>query len=109
MIETVITCPFGSQCKEIKNNKLHQCAWLVKLAGTNPQTGEQMDEEKCAVTFLPILMVENTMKVSSSAAAVESLRNEIVENQEKSTGILLASAQIAAQISQQNQKFIEGN
>ena len=45
MIETVLTCPLGSQCEEVKGGKLHKCAWLITLAGRNPQTGEMMDEK----------------------------------------------------------------
>jgi len=43
-IKTVLTCPLGAKCEEIKDGAIHRCAWYTKLAGTNPNTGESMDE-----------------------------------------------------------------
>jgi hypothetical protein len=77
-IETVLTCPLGSKCKEIKDGKIHQCTWFIKLAGKNPQTGEEMDEEGCAMAWTPLLLVENANTNRGQTAAIESLRNETV-------------------------------
>lgn len=77
-IETVLSCPLGSKCEEIRDNKIHRCAWYTQLAGTNPATGEQVNERGCAITWLPILLVENSKQQRSTSAAVESFRNEVV-------------------------------
>lgn len=82
MIETVLTCPLGSKCEEIKDNKLHKCAWLTTLAGRNPQTGEQMDEKACAISFMPLMQVEVAQASRGTAAAVVSLREEIIKPKE---------------------------
>jgi len=78
MIETVITCPLGSKCEEIKDNKLHRCAWSIELDGTNPSTGKSVKERGCAMAWMPILLIENSKQQRSTAAAVESFRNEVV-------------------------------
>jgi hypothetical protein len=90
-IKTVVTCPLGSKCEEIKDGAIHRCAWWTKLAGTNPNTGESVDEHGCAMSWLPMLLVENSMQQRSTSAAVESFRNEMVQSNEISNHILLAS------------------
>ncbi|WP_367846997.1 hypothetical protein [Rhodoferax sp. WC2427] len=82
-IETILTCPLGSKCEEIRDNKIHRCAWFTQLAGTNPATGEQVDERGCAITWMPILLVENSKQQRSTSAAVESFRNEVVAANEQ--------------------------
>ena len=52
-IKTVLTCPLGAKCEEIKDGAIHRCAWYTKLAGTNPNTGEVMDEAGCSMTWMP--------------------------------------------------------
>ena len=47
-------CPLvQGECKQLG------CSWFTQLRGTNPNTGEEIDEWGCAVTWLPILLVEN--------------------------------------------------
>jgi hypothetical protein len=92
-LKTVLTCPLGSVCTEIKDGAIHRCVWLTKLAGTNPNTGEKMDEEGCAMSFLPILLVENSMQQRSTSSAVESFRNEMTSANQTSQQILLAQVQ----------------
>lgn len=78
-IETVLSCPLGSKCEELKDGKLHRCAWFTKLSGKNPNTGEAIDEHGCAITWLPVLLIENSMQQRGTASAVESFRNEVVK------------------------------
>jgi len=91
-IKTVLTCPLGSKCEEIKDGAIHRCAWFQTLAGTNPNTGEQVDEKSCAIAWMPMLLIENSMQQRSTSAAVESFRNEMVQNSEVNQQILLAAA-----------------
>jgi hypothetical protein len=77
-IETILTCPLGSKCEEIKDNKLHRCAWSIELDGTNPNNGETVKERGCAMAWMPILLIENSKQQRSTASAVESFRNEMV-------------------------------
>jgi hypothetical protein len=91
-LKTVLTCPLGAKCEEIKDNAIHRCVWFQTFAGTNPSTGEQVDERGCAMAWLPILMIENSKQQLSTSVAVESFRNEMVKAQETSQQILIAAA-----------------
>ena len=92
-IKTVLICPLGAKCEEIKDGAIHRCAWYTKLAGTNPNTGEQTDEQGCAMSWMPMLLIENSMQQRSTSAAVESFRNEMTSANQTSQQILLAQVQ----------------
>ncbi len=77
------TCPLGHEC--------HRCHWQVKLRGQNPQTGQEIDTEQCAIAWLPMLLIENAGLQRGTAAAVESFRNEMVNGNEV-LGMLMHSA-----------------
>jgi len=78
-LKTELSCPLGHKCEEIKGDRISRCAWFTKLAGQNPTTGEQIDEQGCAMSWLPILLVENAKTNRGTSAAVESFRNEMVK------------------------------
>jgi hypothetical protein len=44
----------------------------------NPNTGEEIDRWDCAISFLPILLIEAAKEARQGAAATESFRNEMV-------------------------------
>lgn len=90
-INTVMSCPLGSQCEKIQDNTIHRCAWFVELAGTNPNTGEVLNERGCAMSWLPILLIENSQQQKSTSAAVESFRNEMVDANQISRRLLAAT------------------
>ena len=90
-IETVLSCPLGHKCKEIKDNKIYQCAWFIQLQGRHPQTGDSIDEFGCAMTWLPTLLIENARVSKGTSAAVESFRNEMVKTNESSLRLLQAT------------------
>ena len=56
-LKTVMTCPLGSKCEEIKDNAIHRCMWYIKLAGMDPTTGKEVDEHGCAMSWMPILLI----------------------------------------------------
>ena len=67
-------CPLiGEECMKLK------CEWFTQMRGTNPQTGEEVDEWGCAVTWLPMLLIENSQQQRQTGAAVESFRNETIK------------------------------
>lgn len=78
-IEVVGTCPYGSKCEEIRDNKIYRCNLYIQLAGTDPGSGQLIDQWRCAQAWIPILLVENSMQQRNTAAAVESFRNEMVK------------------------------
>ena len=68
----------GKFCPLIKEEcKGLECIFFTKLNGTNPQTGQLVDEWACAIAWLPMLLIENTKETRQGAAATESLRNNI--------------------------------
>ena len=94
-LEVELTCPLGSTCEEVKDGKIHRCAWYTKVVGKNPQSEEQIDEWKCAIAWMPILQVEMSQTNRGQTHALESFRNETVKGQrifnslvEKRTNIL---------------------
>lgn len=88
-IESKNQCPLNNfePCKQL------DCAWFLKLAGKNPNTGQDIDEWGCSISWLPVLLIENSQIQRSAGAAVESFRNEMVKANEASQQILLATAQ----------------
>lgn len=81
-------CPINKfePCKELG------CAWFTQIRGSNPQSGESVDEWGCAIAWIPMLLIENSLQSSQTGAAVESFRNEMVEGNNKSMNILLEAA-----------------
>ena len=66
-------CPLiGKDCIQM------QCSWFCQIRGTDPQTGKEIDEWGCAVTWMPVLLIENSQMQRQTGAAVESFRNETV-------------------------------
>lgn len=88
----VLTCPLGSKCQDARDGVMYQCAWFTKLAGKNPNTGEAIDEHGCAMSWVPVLLIENSAQQRSTSAGIESFRNEMVKANETGHKILAASA-----------------
>ena len=84
----------GSLCPLLKKDCVQmQCSWFTQLRGKNPQTGADVDEWGCAVTWLPMLLIENSQQQRQTGAAVEAFRNEMVKAKKSSQQALLAAAQ----------------
>ena len=100
-IEPKANCPLDNfnPCRQL------ECAWFMKIAGTNPNTGQEVEDWGCSMAWLPMLMIENSQQQRGTSAAVESFRNEMVKNNEVSQRVLLATAGI----SQQTQTMILEN
>jgi len=94
-LEVVLTCPLGSECEEIKDNKIHRCIWYTAVRGTNPNTGEEVDEWNCAIAWGPILQIETSQTQRGVSSALESFRNETVKGQ-KEFNQLMSSGQAIA-------------
>jgi hypothetical protein len=98
-LEVKANCPLDGfkPCRQL------ECAWFMKIRGNNPNTGEEVDEYGCSITWLPMLMIENSQQQRSTGAAVESFRNEMVKANETSQHVLMATLQYANPAT----KFIE--
>lgn len=80
-IKTVVTCPLGSKCEEIKDGAIHRCAWFITLAGKDPTSEKQIDEKGCAMSWIPILLIENSQQQLGTSSAITSFRDEMINNQ----------------------------
>ncbi len=69
----------------------------MQIRGTNPNSGEPVDEWGCSMAWMPMLMIENSQQQRQTGAAVESFRNEMVKNNEVSQRVLLAAAGVPQQ------------
>lgn len=64
---------------------------VYPTSGTNPNSGQEVDEWGCAVAWMPMLMVENSQQQRQTGAAVESFRNETVSANLATTKLLLGA------------------
>jgi hypothetical protein len=73
--------PSGTFCPLLKKDCIaHKCVWFIKLAGTEKNTGKEIEEYFCAISALPLLLIENAQMSRETGAAVESFRNEMVKS-----------------------------
>jgi hypothetical protein len=71
----------GKFCPLIKKDCVGlKCSWYTEVRGMNPNTGEQIDEWSCAITWIPMLQIETSQQARQAGAAVESFRNEVVRS-----------------------------
>ena len=69
-------CPLiQKKCKE------HKCKFYIQVMGKNPQTGQEVSEWNCAVSWLPMLLIEGSQQTRQAGSAIESFRNEVVKTQ----------------------------
>ena len=81
-------CPLiGKDCIQT------QCAWFTQVRGNYPQTGEPVDEWGCAITWLPVMLIENSQQQRHTGAAVESFRNETVKVNKQALQMFLHALQ----------------
>lgn len=81
-------CPFHR--KDV-SKVCHTCPMYVHIRGTNPNTGEEVDNWRCSFSWLPVLMIENSQQQRQTGAAVESFRNEMVKANQVNQRVLVSS------------------
>ena len=81
----------GTFCPLIKKDCIGlTCAWYTRVQGYDINSGSQVDNYECAISWLPMLLIENSGQQRSTGAAVESFRNEMVKANEVNTQLFLA-------------------
>ena len=69
-------------CPLIKKKCIeHKCKFYIQVMGKNPQTGQDVYEWNCAITWLPMLLIEGSQQTRQTGAAIESFRNEVIKTQ----------------------------
>ena len=95
-------CPLiGEDCLELK------CAWYNQVRGVNPQTGQEIDEWGCAVTWMPMLLIENSQMQRQTGTAVESFRNETVKVNQQAQQLFVNALNQQKQINKINPSIIQ--
>lgn len=69
-----LVCPLH---KKDVSEVCHTCPFWTQVRGFNPNTGAEVDDWRCAITWLPMLLIENAQQSRQAGAAVESLRNVV--------------------------------
>ena len=89
-LEVKSNCPLNNfePCKQL------ECAWFIQVRGTNPQTGQEVDEYACAVAWMPLLLIENSQQQRQTGSAVESFRNEMVQANKSSQDLMMLATNI---------------
>jgi hypothetical protein len=99
----------GNFCPLIKKDCVeNKCLWYTQVRGENPNTGEPIDEWGCAMNLLPVLLIENARQQRSTAAAVESMRNETVIRNDTTNTLLYSLAQQPAMIEPVQVNLLKG-
>ena len=72
----------GDYCPLLKESCIeHKCKFYIQVIGKNPQTGQNVNEWNCAITWLPMLLIEGSQQTRQAGSAIESFRNEMVNAQ----------------------------
>ena len=83
----------GTYCPLIKKDCVQtKCAWFTQVRGTHPQTAEPVDEWGCAISWMPVLLIENSQQQRQTGAAVESFRNEMLDSNARTLQLMLDNA-----------------
>ena len=86
----------GNFCPLIRKDCIeNKCVWYTQVRGTNPNTGQPVDEWGCAITWMPFMAIEIAQKSSQVGAAVESFRNEVVTGNQQNQQLYIQSLQQA--------------
>lgn len=70
----------GEACPLLKSKCIERkCKFFTQIVGAHPQTGAEIDMPDCAVKWLPPLLLEVIKETRQGAAATESFRNAMVQ------------------------------
>ena len=70
MSEAVKTCPLGHEC--------HACLWNKRIRGLDPQSGQELDREECAINLIALLGIEGNMYTQQVTATLDGVRNAVL-------------------------------
>ena len=52
------------------------CELYITVVGNDPQSGQPINESKCAIAWMPILQIETSKEARTIHAGLTNLRNE---------------------------------
>lgn len=71
---------FEKKCRHLVSEGV--CNRWIHVVGTDANTGATVDMHDCVDNWMPKLLIENSQQQRQTAAAVESFRNAMVEQNE---------------------------
>ena len=79
--------PEGMTCHETGHKDLCKdhcmnCWKWVQVMGNDPNTGQEVNQWKCADAWMPVLTIENSQQQRQTSASVQSFRNEMCKQNE---------------------------
>lgn len=84
----------GNYCPLLKKDCVQmQCAWFIMVRGIDSNTGKEVDEWGCSISWLPHLLIENANQTRQAGAATESFRNEFAKSAENTIKTMVALSQ----------------
>lgn len=105
-------CPLGAKCEEVKTEDgeqvLYRCPWYIMVRGLDPNTGKEIDERQCSITWFPTLSINIANEVRRATAATESFRNVMVEQNTETQNLLARKDQKINFPNEQEIKAIRG-
>lgn len=82
-------CPYRFHLPEKKQGCIqHECEFYINIMGAHPQTGELVNDFRCSIAFLPILLVENSNQQRQTAHEVGKVANQIHRSRSEFIGAL---------------------
>lgn len=87
-MEVRTTCPLGHTCERAVEGAIERCAWYTRVVGVDPQTGQDVDDWRCAIAWQPVIMLEVAAKVNTGNATMQSLRNNLDERQKQALEVV---------------------
>jgi len=71
-----LICPLH---KQDMSEVCHKCPWWMQLRMIDANTGKEIDEWRCAVGWLPHLLIEGAQQSRQAGASVDKMCNEVVK------------------------------
>lgn len=71
-------CPLLSDSKHNITCKEHECKFWIMLVGTNKNSGKPVNDFDCAISWLPMLLVEGANESRKTSQSVQGFRNSIL-------------------------------
>lgn len=94
-----LICPMH---KKTMDKVCHKCPWWYQVRGMNKNTGEELDEWRCAISLLPLMLIETADQIRQTDGTMQAFRNEAKTAHDES----ITMAAIAAKTAQDSVEAI---
>jgi len=78
IMKEICTDGWTKKMGEDKDGVRPQCRFWTVIKGKDPQSNKEYEDGDCAIAWMPIIQLETSQKTMGVTAAVEDIRNRIV-------------------------------